>query len=47
MYCHTAVLPDGQVVAEHQSPAVPKVILKEVLSWKAQGATIEDAVDRL
>ena len=47
MYCYTVVLPDGQFVAEYQNPAVPNTILKEILSWKAQGATAEDVLYRL
>ena len=47
MYCHTVVLPDGQIVAEYQNPAVPKTILKEILSWMAQGATAKDVVQHL
>ena len=41
------MLPDGTVTMEHPSPAIPVAVLKEIMEWKAQGATNADVVDRL
>ena len=43
----STALPDGTVVAEHQSAAVPTSLLREILEWRSQGATMEDVVNRL
>lgn len=40
-------LPDGTVVAKRTNPAVPSSVLREISDWLRQGATLEDAVDRL
>ena len=38
---------DGTISAERKNPAVPITLVSEILSWKEQGASMEDIVDRL
>ena len=40
-------MPDGTIVAKHPNPAVPPSVLQEISNWIVQGASLEDAVDRL
>ena len=51
MYVHptlfTVVLPNGTVVAQKHNPAVPLAVLEEIVRWKEEGATMNDAIDRL
>ena len=38
---------DGIIEAEVVNRAVPTSVLKEILTWKGEGCTIEDVVTRL
>ena len=42
-----AVKEDGSIVAKKPNPAVPSDLLKEILSWKSEGASMLDVVTRL
>ena len=37
-------LPDGSVIAEDPSPAVPVSLLEEIWRWKEEGATYRDCL---
>ena len=38
---------DGIIEAEIVNKVVPKSVLKEILTWREEGCTIEDVVARL
>ena len=40
-------LPDGNLVAECHSTPVPISVLQEIYSWKVNGLTMDDIVQRL
>ena len=40
-------MPDGSLVGECANPAVPASILHDVGKWRLEGATMEDAIERL
>ena len=40
-------LSDGTITAECENPAVPQSLLLEIWRWMNQGASFEDAVERL
>ena len=40
-------MPDGTVVAKTANPAVPTSLLQEVMTWKKQGISMSDTIDRL
>ena len=40
-------LPDGTVIAELDNEAVPQHVLSEICSWREQGISMEDILQRL